>query len=215
MSDALIYCLDDDEAFLSALKLLLLSDGWRVKAYSDPHRLLAEFDAAVQSGVVLLDMDMPQMGGLQVQEALQGRGSRLPVVFITGRASVGSAVAAMRNGAVHVLEKPFDETALLQLVARLVHVQAEQLATTQRALEIRERWQKLSEREQQILTSMTEGFSNKEIAAHYGISHRTVEAHRARLLLKLGAETTVEAVRFYLELLPYLATEQGGGAVAC
>ena len=210
-SDMTVFVLDDDEAVRDSVVVLLECEGFRVEGFASPLAFL-ESDAPSRRGCLLVDVRMPQMSGLDVQERLARDGRALPVIVMTGHADVPLAVRAMKAGAVDFVEKPFDEQALIGSVkaalARAVppsappvaHVTAPAAAAPAPAAspEVMERLSSLTPRERDVLRWLVEGKSNKAIAFELSISPRTVEIHRARVMEKMRADSLPTLVRMAL-----------------
>ena len=192
-----VYIVDDDEAVRDSLRWLLEANNYRVRAYASAEAFLAEYDEQ-QPGVLIVDVRMPGMSGLELQEQLIARKSSLPVVFITGHGDIPMAISTMKKGAVDFLEKPFDETALREIVGRMFE-QANQRLTQAKAVRQHEAMlARLTSREQQVLERIVAGRLNKQIADDLGISIKTVEAHRANIMEKLQVTTVADLMKVAL-----------------
>ena len=192
-----VYIVDDDEAVRDSLRWLLEANSYRVRAYASAESFLAEFDEQ-QPGVLIVDVRMPGMSGLELQEQLIARKSTMPVVFITGHGDIPMAISTMKKGAVDFLEKPFDETALREIVGRMFE-QANQRLTQAKAVRQHEAMlARLTSREQQVLERIVAGRLNKQIADDLGISIKTVEAHRANIMEKLQVTTVADLMKVAL-----------------
>jgi len=192
-----VYIVDDDEAVRDSLRWLLEANSYRVRAYASAESFLAEYDEQ-QPGVLIVDVRMPGMSGLELQEQLIARKSTMPVVFITGHGDIPMAISTMKKGAVDFLEKPFDETALREIVGRMFE-QANQRLTQAKAVRQHEAMlARLTSREQQVLERIVAGRLNKQIADDLGISIKTVEAHRANIMEKLNANTVADLLKIAL-----------------
>ncbi len=189
-----IFLVDDDAAVRDALSRLLASLLLPVEAYADGEALLAACTPE-QPGCVVLDLDLPGMSGLQVQAALQARRIALPVIFLTGKGSVGSTAGALKAGAFDFLEKPVGGRMLLQRVQEALEADAQSRAQAAQRADTRRRWARLTTREREVSLLALEGLANKEVAVRLGISHRTVEVHRARVLQKMGAASLLDLHR--------------------
>lgn len=194
MSDQTVFIVDDDAAVRDGLAMLLETAGLPAKTYASAQEFLAAFDPA-QSGCLLLDVRMPEMSGPELQKELNRRGSLLPIIFLTAHGDIATTAQAFKAGASDFLTKPVDSPSLLKSVhaaleqnARLQHQAATQQA--QRA-----RIKTLTERERQIMALVVAGQPNKKIAQKLGISHRTVEIHRTRVMQKTGAANLLELSR--------------------
>jgi len=192
-----IYIVDDDEAVRDSLRWLLEANGYRVKCYSGGEQFLEAYDPE-QIGVLIADVRMPGMSGLELQEALIERDAPLPIVFITGHGDVPMAVSTIKKGAIDFLEKPFNESDLRNIVARMLddavqRVSQAQLQKNQEAILAR-----LTAREQQVLERIVAGRLNKQIAGDLNISIKTVEAHRANIMEKLEVTTVADLMKIAL-----------------
>ncbi len=192
----LVYVVDDDEAVRDSLQFLL-EPAYRVRTFASAEDFLAGYDQKAIACLVL-DVRMPGMSGLQLQEELLARGSYLPVVFITGHGDVPMAVATMKKGAADFIEKPFEQAALKSLVERMLQRAREDAARIERQQLASALLAKLTAREQQVLERIVAGRLNKQIADDLGISIKTVEAHRANIMDKLNAGTVADLMRVAL-----------------
>lgn len=194
MTDRIIHLVDDDEAIRRSAGFMLKTSGFRVRAYSSGVELLKE-GKELQPGCILLDVRMPEMDGLQVQQALRERGINFPVIVMTGHGDVGVAVHAMKAGAVDFIEKPFEKAVLLGAIEE-GFARIERAGRSRgRAEEAQVRLQALTPRERDVLEGLVRGHPNKTIAYDLDISSRTVEVHRANLMGKLGVSSLSEALR--------------------
>ncbi len=194
MSDRIVHLVDDDEAIRRSAGFMLKTSGYKVSAYPSGVELLKE-GKDLPPGCILLDVRMPEMDGLQVQEALKERGIGHPVIVMTGHGDVTVAVQAMKAGAVDFIEKPFEKAVLLSAIeegfSRIEHAGRSRA----RAEEAQVRLQALTPRERDVLEGLVRGYPNKTIAYDLDISPRTVEIHRANLMSKLGVASLSEALR--------------------
>jgi len=188
-----VFVVDDDEALRSALVQLLETAGLAVSSYADGQAFLEDY-VDERPGCVLLDVAMPGLNGLDVQEALRGRGLHPPIVFLTGHGDIPIAVRAVQAGAVDFLEKPVTSATLLERVRRALAIDQEQRNECALRQEIRERYRRLSVRECEVMRQVVAGSSSKEIARVLRISVRTVEAHRIHVMHKMGASNLAELV---------------------
>ncbi len=186
-----VFLVDDDQGMRDSLTLILELAGYRVKSFSSPKAFLAAFSTG-DRGCILLDQRMPEMSGLDLQSVLQERGCLLPVIFLSAFGDVPTTVRAIQDGAIDFLEKPASTEMLLQRVKMaLVENQrrCEEAAIKEAILE---RFRQLTPREIEVLNLTTKGLTNKDIARQLGISPRTVENHRARMMEKMGAGNLAE-----------------------
>jgi two-component system response regulator FixJ len=201
MTPRTVFIVDDDADVRDSLRLLLESSGLKVETFESAVAFLKS-DRYRDEGCLVADIRMPDMDGLQLQEELIRRGSKLPVIIMTGHGDVPLAVRAMKAGAVDFLEKPFGDDILLESIARaeeLAHA-ANTDAVNRRAIE--EKLAQLTERERQVLDLLVLGKANKVVAYDLSISPRTVEIHRARVMDKMAARSLAELVRMTLLLKP-------------
>ena len=189
-----VFVVDDDEPLRDSIQWLLEAHDYRVALYDSAERFLAD-GAATQPGCLLLDVRMPGMNGQQLFDALIERGSRMPVVFITGHGDVPMAVAAVKKGAVDFIEKPFGEQELLRLVAHCLERDAEQRKAVAASASIAAQMAALTPREREVLDLIIAGKLNKIIADRLAISPKTVEVHRARVMDKMGVRSVAELVQ--------------------
>lgn len=194
-SDAkLVYVVDDDDAVRRSVAFMLKTSGYRVESYDSGLNLLKSA-GGLEDGCILLDIRMPGIDGLEVQQALQEKGVSLPVIIMTGHGDVGLAVKAMKAGAVDFIEKPFEKEILLASVEEGFRRLSRKEATGDRKKEAEVRLQAVTPRERDVLEGLAQGLPNKTIAYDLGISPRTVEIHRANLMSKLGVRSLSEALR--------------------
>lgn len=195
MSDQrLIHVVDDDDSVRRSAGFLLRTSGYAVRLHTSGVAFLREIKTA-EPGCILLDVRMPEMDGLAVQQELAARGVAMPVIILTGHADVSIAVQAMKGGAVDFIEKPFEKALLLGAIERaferLAHNDASARATNTAKLWVA----KLTPREQEVLERLAQGLPNKTIAYDLGISPRTVEVHRANVMAKLEVHALSDALR--------------------
>jgi two-component system response regulator FixJ len=191
---ATVFIADDDEAVRDSLQVLLETAGYRVRAFAGGGELLAALHPGEAEGVVIVDVRMPGIGGLEVQERLPEERVGLPVIVITGHGDVPLAVRAMKAGAVDFVEKPFAEEAILGAVERALAIGRQRHQSGVEAAEAEARLAPLSEREREVLRLLVAGKPNKVIAYELSISPRTVEIHRARIMAKTRAKSLSELV---------------------
>ena len=194
-----VFIVDDDEGVRGSLRLLIKSVGLAPTAFGSAREFLDKYNPR-QSGCLVLDVRMPQMSGLELQEQLNRQGAILPVIFITGHGDVPMAVEAMQAGAFDFLEKPFRDQDLIDRIQRALEKdRANRAQLTERGL-IRERLESLTPREREVLDMVSSGKANKIMAADLGVSQRTVEIHRARVMEKMGAASLAQLVRMVMDL---------------
>ena len=193
----LVYIVDDDEAVRDSLKWLLEANRYQVVCYPRAEQFLANYDPA-RVACLILDVRMPGMSGLELQEQLITRGAILPILFITGHGDVPMAVSTMKKGAIDFIEKPFNEADLRASVERMLAMAQTAGDTRRREREHDALLARLTARERQVLDCIVAGRLNKQIADDLGISIKTVEAHRANIMDKLNAGTVADLLRLAL-----------------
>ncbi|AWT37491.1 DNA-binding response regulator [Deinococcus arenae] len=198
--EPVVYLVDDDAAVRDALTFLLGTVGLTVRSFPDGLALQAQLTPG-DVGCLLLDLRMPHVSGLQVQQQLRARGIDLPVIILTGHGNVDLCRRAFQEGAVDFLEKPVDETALLEAVQRATHQHLQQRQRTEAAGQARGRLARLTEREREVLSGLMDGQTGKHSARLLGISVRTVETHRASIFEKLEVDSLAQLMREYLEVV--------------
>ena len=191
---ATVFIVDDDDAVRSSLRLLLKSVGLQATAFPSARDYLAAWDPD-QPGCLVLDVRMPGMSGLELQEELNRRGAIVPVIFITGHGDIPMAVEAMQHGAFDFLQKPFRDQDLIDRIQKATERDAANRLQLREKELIRARFESLTPREREVLTLVTSGKANKVMAGDLGVSQRTVEIHRARVMEKMGADSVAELVR--------------------
>ncbi|MGQ5521815.1 response regulator transcription factor [Chitinimonas sp. PSY-7] len=199
LSDPRIALVDDDAAVRDALKWLFASRGHQLASFESAAALLADRDAS-RFGCLVLDLRMPGMGGLELFQTLSNRGYCPPTVFLTGHGDVPQAVAALKQGAVDFIEKPFDDNALVSLVENCLALDGDRRGLYERQRQIERRLGELTPREREVMALFLEGKLNKQIADALDISMKTVEVHRARVLEKMGVKSAVELANLLKEM---------------
>src|SRR5579884_2161133 len=194
----IVFVVDDDEAVRSSLRLLLKSVGLVPNALGSAREFLDKYDPA-QPGCLVLDVRMPEMSGLELQEQLNRQGAVIPVIFITGHGDVPMAVEAMQAGAFDFLQKPFKDEDLIERVRRALAKDAKARTALEEHKSIRIRLQSLTAREREVLALMAKGKPNKVMAHELGVSQRTIEIHRARVMEKSEASSLAELVRMVMD----------------
>jgi len=194
-----VFVVDDDEGVRNSLRFLLKSVGLQAQALASASEFLDTYQPS-QRGCLVLDVRMPGMSGLELQQQLNLRGAVIPVIFITGHGDVPMAVEAMQQGAFDFLQKPFRDQDLIDRIQRALERDGRNRAALDQHTRIRERLDSLTPREREVLALMTRGKPNKIMAAELGVSQRTVEIHRARVMEKSGAASLAQLVRMVLDL---------------
>jgi len=192
-----VYVVDDDQAIRHAMELLMRSVGLDYEIFHSADDFLADHSNE-RAGCLVLDIRMPGLGGLELQEMLNQMGSTLPVIFITGHGDVPMAVEAMQKGAVDFIQKPFRDQELLDRVGEALKTDQERRSAREEQAEVLSRIEKLTNRERQVLDLVVTGKPNKVIAYELGVSQRTVEIHRARVMEKMQAKSLADLVRMHL-----------------
>ena len=193
----LICIVDDDEAFRDSLGWLVRAAGYCVAAYATAEDFLSAHGRE-KAACAVLDIRMPGMSGLELQQELIRRQEHLPIIFVTAHGDVAMAVRAVKHGAFDFIEKPFKGKALIALIENAVRVGSIRLAATAQQRAIGQRLAALSAREHEVMIRVLDGKTNKAIANELAISVKTVECHRARMMEKLGAGSIAELVRIVI-----------------
>jgi two-component system response regulator FixJ len=196
-----VFVVDDDEGVRDSLRFLLKSVGLATKTLGSATEFLDSYDVD-QPGCLILDVRMPAMSGLELQQQLNVRGATIPVIFITGHGDIPMAVEAMQHGAFDFLQKPFRDQDLIDRLQKALAKDAHNRAELKQRDQIRSRFDTLTPREHEVLVLMVRGLPNKIMAAELGVSQRTVEIHRARVMEKTEAGSLAHLVRMYLDLNP-------------
>jgi len=194
-----VFIVDDDDAVRGSLRLLLKSAGLPAVAHASAQEFLDQWHPE-QPGCLILDVRMPGMSGLELQSELNRRGAIIPVIFISGHGDIPMAVEAIQHGAFDFLPKPFGDKDLIDRVQRALAADAENRKTRIEKETLRSRYDSLTPREQEVLTLVTQGKANKVMAGDLGVSQRTVEIHRARVMEKMGAHSLAQLVRMTIDL---------------
>jgi FixJ family two-component response regulator len=190
----IVYVVDDDPDVLKAIERLLESAGHEVVAFPSPQAFLERFDPDA-AGCLVLDLAMPGLNGLELQQLLEEQASRLPIVFLTGHGDIAASVQAMKRGASDFLTKPVDDAVLIATIRdALARDQALRHARVERE-RIAERLATLTERERQVLERIVAGRLNKQIAADLGTVEKTIKFHRANLMRKMGVRVVADLVK--------------------
>jgi FixJ family two-component response regulator len=190
-----VFVVDDDESVRTALKRLLKSTGHKVFTFSSAEEFFEHDHLFDVSGCLVLDIRMPGLNGLELQDQMSVAGISIPIIFITGHGNVPTSVRAIKAGAVDFLEKPFDDLILLDAIHRAI---AKDTRTKQARAKIRvinQRVASLTPREQEVFTLVVTGMLNKQVAFELGTSEKTIKVHRARVMQKMSAESFADLVR--------------------
>lgn len=193
-----VFVVDDDEGARNSLRFLLKSVGLPARAFNSAQEFLAAY-APSQAGCLVLDVRMPGMSGLELQQELNRRGAVIPVIFVTGHGDVPMAVEAVQHGAFDFVQKPYREQEMLDRIQRALAKDRANRQALQERDRIRARLASLTPREREVMALMTLGKPNKVMAAELGLSQRTVEIHRAHVMEKSGATSVAQLVRMVLD----------------
>ena len=189
-----VFLVDDDAGVLKALARLLQTRGFAVLSFTSPQAFLADHDASVP-GCAVLDVSMPDLDGLALQQALTAGGSQRPVIFLTGKGDIPTGVRAMRAGAIDFLTKPVNDADLLAAIARAEKEDSEIRSANASLSSINARLAMLTPREREVMTHVIAGRLNKQIAGDLGTVEKTVKVHRGRVMNKLGVRSVADLVR--------------------
>ena len=196
---SMVFVVDDDPSVRKSLTRLIGSAWYAVEAFASAREFLAR-ERYPGSSCLVLDVRMPGLTGLDLQEALAGAGRRMSIVFVTGHGDISMSVKAMKGGAVDFLTKPVDDKDLLAAIEQAVARDTRDLGAEARVAEIQERIQMLTPRETEVFTLVVTGMLNKQIAFQLGIGEKTVKVHRARVMEKMRAGSVAELVRLADEI---------------
>lgn len=193
-----IYIVDDDEALRDSLVWLLESSGQRVRAFESAEEFLAAYQPAM-TGCLVLDVRMPGMSGIELQERLTLQRIRVPIIFITGHGDVQMAVRAVQAGAFDFIEKPFNDQDLLDRIQRAISFDSERRARDSQRSRLSALFASLTTREREVMDLVVEGMSNKAVANSLGLSAKTVEVHRAKVMEKMHARSLSDLVKMSMQ----------------
>ncbi|WP_424195321.1 response regulator transcription factor [Ampullimonas aquatilis] len=193
-----VFIVDDDDAVRDSLQWLLEAKGHRVQTFASSEEFLSHFDSK-RTGCLILDVRMPGMSGLELQELLLAKNIVIPIIFITGHGDVPMAVTTMKKGAIDFIEKPFNEEAITALVDKMLIIATQQTEAHAHKEATDALLNRLTQREQQVLERIVAGRLNKQIADDLSISIKTVEAHRANIMEKLNVSTVADLLRLALQ----------------
>ncbi len=198
MSDATVFLVDDDASIRDSLALLLSLRGFRTQVFANAEAFIATYRPEWR-GVLLTDLRMPGMSGLELYAKLREGGADLPVVVLTAHGDVATTRQAMKAGAFDFLEKPVDEDVLVDVLANAVREDADRHAVSDAERTARDKLQRLTPREAEVLKLLADGLQHREVAQRLSISPRTVEVYKARMMEKLQARSLAEIVRLAIE----------------
>lgn len=195
MSEAFtVFLVDDDLGVLKALARLLRARGYETRSFTSPHEFLAQHDPDIP-GCVVLDLSMPDLDGLALQQALTARDTQRPTIFLTGKGDIPTSVRAMKAGAIDFLTKPVSQEDLLRSIARAEEVDTRARLNRAEIAAVQARLATLTPREREVLPHVIAGRLNKQIAADLGTVEKTIKVHRARMMQKLGVRSVADLVR--------------------
>jgi two-component system response regulator FixJ len=198
-SSQTVYIVDDDPAIRFAMQALLDSVNIEHEIFASADEFLQD-EAQRRAGCLVLDIRMPGLGGLELQDELIARGNILPIIFITGHGDVPMAVEAMQKGAIDFIQKPFRDQELLDRIQKALMTDIQRREELERHAEVEHRIEKLTKREREVFDLVVTGKPNKVIAYELGVSQRTVEIHRARVMEKMQARSLADLVRMHISL---------------
>lgn len=198
-----VFLVDDDHAVRDALELLLDTAGFNTVSFPSASEFLEHYTAN-QPGCLILDIRMPGMSGMELQEALVAKAVDLPIIFLTGHGNVRMSAKAFRTGAIDFLEKPFDEAVLLRRIHEALRLDRANRESAARQAMASNRLAELTPREREVMLLLVAGNANKEIAAKLDLSTRTVETHRGRIMEKTGVQSVTELVELAISSGSYV-----------
>lgn len=198
----IVHVVDDDPGLRRSLRFLLDSVGWTVQLHASAEEFLDVVATPAQPCCLLLDIRMPSMSGLELQQVLRQRGISLPILFMTGHADVSMAVQAMKSGALDFIEKPFNDQKVLDAVAAAIRHSAEEIDEAGRRHAAEAMLTQLSPREREVALQVAQGLPNKQIASNLYISEKTVHIHRQHVMEKAGVSSAAELARLMLRANP-------------
>jgi FixJ family two-component response regulator len=189
-----VYVVDDDSRVLKALSLLLRARGYDARPFASSREFLAQHDAAVP-GCAIFDLSIPDLDGLQLQEALTADGVKRPIIFLTGRGNIPISVRAMKAGAVDFLTKPVHKNDLFDAISRAEQIDTQSRFASSELAAVKAKIESLTPRELEVLSHVVAGRLNKQIAGDLGTVEKTIKFHRGRMMKKLGVRTVADLVR--------------------
>ena len=189
-----VFVVDDEQSVVDSMRFILESEGFEVESFTDPRDMLNRGQSSV-AGCLVTDLRMPGMSGLDMHERLRATGVSLPTIVVTGHGEVSDAVRAMKAGCVDFIQKPWSNAALLDRVRAAMRLDQDKRGAREECDEILTRFRELTPRERQVMAAVVEGRLNKQIAGELGLSHKTIEVHRAHVMEKMGARSLAQLVR--------------------
>ncbi|MFK8068953.1 MAG: response regulator transcription factor [Gammaproteobacteria bacterium] len=190
-----VYIVDDDPAVRDSLSMLLKSEDYNPTQFSNPQDFLSRVDNGLPAGIIILDLCMPELTGIEVMQELINQGNALPIICITGHGDVPTSVQALKMGAYDFLEKPYDSSYLIERIKDCAKDELGQRHWDINTLRAKEMITKLTPREHEVMEGMVDGFRNKQIAYNMGISIRTVELHRVHVMEKFEAKSLADVLK--------------------
>ena len=198
-TDAIVFVVDDDVSLRESLELLIRSAGWRVQTFRSGKEFLAQPRSMVPC-CLILDVSLPDLNGLELQQRISGDRAELPIVFITGHGDVPMTVRAMKAGAIEFLTKPFDDEVLLRAIRGAIDRSTAALSLSAELQTLRASYASLSRREREVMTLVVSGLLNKQVGGRLGISEITVKAHRGKVMRKMKAGSLPDLVKMAARL---------------
>lgn len=198
-NNGIVFIIDDDDGFRESVQWLLQSEDLQTVGFSSARTFLDEYQNEI--GCILLDIRMPDINGLTALQLMQEQKINIPIIMISGHGDIPIAVSAMKHGATDFIEKPFDDDALLRLVHQALTKAAQLAEESSSLMMLQENYAQLSRREKQVMEQVVSGLANREIAETLGISPKTVEVHRSRVMSKMAAESLPDLVKKATQLL--------------
>lgn len=193
----LVRVIDDDDAMRRSWSFLIEGEGWDVVTYSDALDFIASNDFQ-RPGCLILDVRMPRMSGLELQDKMQELGIDLPIIFISGHGDIDMAVRTLKQGASDFLQKPVDDQRLLTAIGNAVMKNLNHRRTEMELSDFRKSLEQLTQREREVIRMVAQGMSNKQVAENLGISEKTVQVHRGSAYRKLDLHNAAEIARLLL-----------------
>ena len=193
-SDALVAIVDDDPSVRRGLQRLIRSAGWKVETFASAQEFLAR-PSAISPSCLVLDLQLPGLSGLDLQQRMADLGLDIPVVFLTGQGNIPASVKAMKAGAIEFLTKPVDEQNLLKAIEEAIERDRRTRQQQTEMHELRRRYESLTAREQEVMQLVISGLLNKQIAGELTITEDTVKFHRGHVMRKMSADSLADLVR--------------------
>ena len=190
----IVYIVDDDASVRSMVTRLFRTSGWQVESFANAAEFL-DYERPDAPGCLVLDVDMPGLNGMELQQRLSERHAELPIIFMTGHGDIPMSVTAIKAGAVDFLPKPVSDQQLLEKVELAIQSHAKQEKESNEVKLFRERCDLLSNREREVMNLVITGMLNKQIASRLGITQATIKAHRGKVMNKLGLRSVADLVR--------------------